>query len=161
MSKQKETIYLETSVISAFFDFKKQDQERKSITRKFWKEVLSKYRTFISRTVIIEIEQSDEVFIKKFLSLAQNIPKLEITPQVTNLAKQRTNTGIIRKTQFADALHLAIAVLNKIDYIVSWNYKDIARANQRKRITEFSKNHGLYLTQVATPNDFLIIKLNK
>ncbi|MFH1392470.1 MAG: hypothetical protein ABIG90_02190 [bacterium] len=54
----KELIYLETSVISAYFDFKKQDPERKKITRKFFDEELPKFQVLISEVVIAELQKS-------------------------------------------------------------------------------------------------------
>jgi len=158
MPKKKESIYLETSVISAYFDFKQQDTERKKITRKFWKEVLPKYRVILSETVIEELQSAEESKTSKFLRLITGAERLEVTSREKNLAKKYIKAGIIRKTKFGDALHLAVTTLNQIDYLVSWNYEDIVGASQRKKISEFNKAHKLPLTQISTPNDFLIIK---
>ena len=55
MEKQKQTIYLETSAVSAYFDFKKQDPLRKAVTREFWSSVLPSYEAHIGTITILEL----------------------------------------------------------------------------------------------------------
>jgi hypothetical protein len=57
MKTDKEKIYLETSVISAYFDFKKQDYKLKRITRKFWRDVMNKFEMIISDVIITELNE--------------------------------------------------------------------------------------------------------
>lgn len=157
MSKKlKETLYLETSAISAYFDFKKQDSERKKITRKFWNEILPKYNLVISDLVVAELSKTTNLKNKvKFLNKVKGVRRLKITTRVENLSKQYTNSRIIPKPKLEDAIHLALATINNIEYLVSWNYEHLVGAVQRKRILEFNEKFGLSIPIISTPNDFL------
>lgn len=157
MAVQKQTIYLETSIISAYFDFKEQDAERKLITRNFWKEIVPSYTVKISAIVVAELEDTPEVhFRKPFLQFVESIDTLSVSPSVMKLAQQYVAECLIPKNKLADASHLAVATVHKIDYLVSWNQKHITAPLQRKKIITFHGKRGLYIPTVTTPNDFLM-----
>lgn len=72
MAKLKPKIYLETSVISAYFDFKKQDLTRKEETRYFFKKILPEYQVFISEAVLAELGNTPKTKERQqFLKFAQ------------------------------------------------------------------------------------------
>ena len=154
----KEIIYLETSVISAYFGFKRQDVERKEITIHFWKEIIPNYDLVISDLVAAELSKvTDLQNREKLLSKARGIKRLRISSKVENLSKEYINFKIIPKSKLEDAIHLAIATVNDVDYLVSWNYRHLVGAVQRKKIIEFNEKFGLSIPSISTPNDFLEI----
>ncbi|MBM4401835.1 MAG: hypothetical protein FJ044_01160 [Candidatus Cloacimonetes bacterium] len=63
--------------------------------------------------------------------------------------------GIIPKSKIADAIHLAVATVNGIDYLVSWNVRHLTRPVKRKQIAEFNSKLGIYVPVISTPDDFL------
>ena len=77
---KKESVYLDTSVPSAFYD--KRSKERQEATVKFWKETLPKYNTYISDITIEELNNTkDENLKSEFVKLiedrAPNLQKLQ------------------------------------------------------------------------------------
>jgi len=154
MPSKKQTIYLETSVISAYFDFKKQDAERKKITKKFWRENLLKFDVIISDVVIVELGKQEER-AKEFLNVVAGFRRVEETKRSIRLSKLYLQHGIVRKTKPLDASHLALATDYKVDFLVSWNYKDFVSPEQRRKITEFNKKRKLSTPTIVTPYDFV------
>lgn len=155
MPKKKESIYLETSVISAYFDFKKQDIARKKATRKFWKEVLPKYNAIISEVVFGELEGTpDKEQRIRFLRFIESLRRIKPTSAVAKLSNKYLAADLVPKAKIADATHLAIATISRIDYLVSWNQKHLTSPSQRKRIFVFNKRLKLYIPIIATPDDF-------
>ena len=60
---------------------------------------------------------------------------------------------IPRKNVF-DALHVAFCAVNKIDYLVSWNFKHLANINRERRI--LSKNYEIgyiHALRIITPTE--------
>jgi len=55
-----------------------------------------------------------------------------------------------------DALHVAISTVNKIDYLVSWNYKHLANVNREKNIIAINLQYN-YLNplRICTPLELL------
>jgi len=157
-SNKKPTIYIETTIVSAYFDFKNQDAQRKRITRQFWNNILPKYTPVISDVVVVELrrvvqDKKAHVLLKQVFK----IKRLASTKKVEHLAQKYTVKGIIRKTKLEDALHLASAAVYNIDFLISWNYKDLVRAVQRRKIAEFHKKYKLHLPTIATPLEFFDI----
>ena len=100
MPKKKESIYLETSVISAYFDFKKQDSERQEITKKFWKEILPKYEVMISEVVFGELgDASDKKQRIEFLKFAASLRRIKPSQAATKLSDKYLATGLVPKTK--------------------------------------------------------------
>ena len=54
--------------------------------------------------------------------------------EIDALAQKYVDIGIIPVKKFADAYHIAICVIYKINYLVSWNYKHLANVNKEKRV---------------------------
>ena len=97
-----------TAVISAYFDFKKQDAKREAITRTFWHDNLKEYNAFISETVIAELFKDAE-HAEQQTRLVKDVPSLAVTDETNELAHRYLASGAIRPAKLADALHLAIA----------------------------------------------------
>jgi len=55
---KKESLYLDTSVPSAYYD--KRAKERQEATIKFWKEVLPAYKVYISEVTVEELNNTKD-----------------------------------------------------------------------------------------------------
>jgi len=155
MMTAKQTMYIETTVVSAYFDFKQQDEVRKRITREFWKQILPKYAPVISDIVFVELRRmADENQAEQLIGLIAPIKELPTDKRIEDLAESYIEQGIISKNKLEDALHLAEATMHKVDFLVSWNYKDLVRATQRRKISEFHEKRKLPLPTIATPLEF-------
>ncbi|MBU4331891.1 PIN domain-containing protein [Patescibacteria group bacterium] len=155
MPKAKQTIYLETSVISAYFDFWKKSPLQKRETRKFWKIVLPDYEPVTSTLTIIELERARREWRNEYLKLIQNIRILNFSPKVSRLAERYIKERIIPKSKADDAGHLAIAVTHEIDFFLTWNMQHFLRPNKMKQIINFNRTNSLYIPTLVNPNDFL------
>lgn len=151
----KEKIYLETSVISAYFDFREQFPDKKLETRKFWHNVLPKFEVFVSTVTLHELGQSGDSQTDKFLQLVKDIEELKTTPDVDRLVQMYMEEKLFPVLKRADAIHLAVVVVNKIDFLVSWNQEHITRLHRRKLIREFSERHRLFVPEITTPREML------
>jgi hypothetical protein len=52
-----------------------------------------------------------------------------------------------------DALHVAIATLAEVEYLVTWNCRHIARGEVLRRIPEINRRHGLHVPTICTPEE--------
>jgi predicted nucleic acid-binding protein len=121
---EKLKIYLDTSVISAYFDFRK--PLRQLITQKWFQNEIGNYDLYISSLVLEEINNNSNNILKSNMLHLLNeigVSVLEIDKQSIKLA-EHYRKEIIPK-EFNDSLHLAISTINNLDAIVSWNFKHI------------------------------------
>jgi len=158
LSKPK--IYLETSVISAYFDFWQDAPLQKKWTRIFWRSALPKYNIVISDIVRSEILAfTSDKWKDKVLKKVNNFKILAVNHDVEKLAQAYMHHGIVPKSKKEDALHLAVCLHYKLDYLITWNKKHIVRDYKIKQILEFNSQRGLAGPVILNPLMFLEIIL--
>ncbi len=142
---RKLKVYLDTSVIS---HLEQEDvSEKMEQTRKVW-DILQtgKYEVVISDLVLAEINECKEpkrTLLKEYLSQI-NYERVEITEETEEIANEIINERILNPKSFDDCLHIASAILNDCNIIVSWNFKHMVNVdtiNGVRRIT-FAKRYN-------------------
>jgi predicted nucleic acid-binding protein len=149
----KQTLYLETSVVGAYLD--NGEPFRRDLTIRWWEHELSEYDVFSSILVRREIEQMEEPHRTGYLKLLKPIKELEITDEAAILADGYIDRGIFHRKYIADAVHVAIASVHKIDYIVTWNFGHLANVRKQARMRLFNTAAGFFAPVIVTP-EFLV-----
>jgi len=54
-----------------------------------------------------------------------------------------------------DALHVAVAVVNGIEYLLTWNYKHLANAGMRSKIETTCRELGYEAVIICTPEELM------
>ena len=62
-------------------------------------------------------------------------------------------SGAVPEISYLDALHIALAAVHDMDYIVSWNFKHIVGAQARNRITDALRAKAYMLVTIHTPDE--------
>ena len=146
-------VYLDTSVISALFDQK--NPERKSLTEAFFKKI-EKFEVYISEVSIMEIERTPDLKLQnKMRETIRDFPILSITDKVEWLAKEYIRHGAVPDGYAEDSYHITIAVLNEIDYLLSWNFKHIVRKTTRDIVRLVNTSNSLGQIEIMTPAELL------
>lgn len=123
--KRKMRVYLDTSVISALFD--KRNPERKSLTESFFKEI-EKFEAYISEITIAGVKRVPDLELQsKLRTTTSQFLLLSLSDDVEQLAKEYIRYGAVPEGYSEDAYRIAIAVINEMDYLLSWNFKHIVR----------------------------------
>lgn len=149
----KLSLYLETSVVGAYLD--NSEPFRRDLTIRWWEHELSEYETFVSPLVRREIERVPEPHRTGYLKLIEPIKHLEIPEEAAILAEGYIARGIFHRKYLADALHVALASIHKIDYLVTWNYGHLANVRKQARIRVFNLSAGFFIPSIVTP-EFLV-----
>ncbi len=151
------TVYIETSVVSYLTSKPSRDiivAARQQITTDWWENVLfQNFEPCISDAVIAECERGDSVAAAKRLNKLTDIKVLTLCDQTTELASIYFNTLQLPQNAKIDAIHLAAAVLNRCDYIASWNCKHIANGRVIRLIQEENRARGLHTPVICTPEE--------
>lgn len=119
-----------------------------------------KYEAYTSLAVIDEINAASEIKRQQLLELIKifNLNILEVATEATELAFKYVREGIIPEKYKLDALHIAIATVEDMNIILSWNFKHIVK---RKTIImtgfvnskEGYKSIDIYSPQEVIEND--------
>jgi hypothetical protein len=154
----KEKVYIETSVISYFTSKTSADiiiAGRQEITRKKWPHILDVFDAYISALVLQESEQGDTEAVQKRLKAIANIPILAITDVAEELASILILEGPIPEKSPEDALHISIATINGMDYLVTWNFAHINNAQIKSKIVSTIEKHGYRCPLICSPEELL------
>ena len=124
----KRKVYMETSVISYLTARPSKTilgAAHQQITLAWW-ETRSRYDLVVSESVLRECAAGDPDAAKKRLTVLNNVPLILITEQALDIANSLIAKGIIPAKAAEDALHIAIATVNGVDYLLTWNCRHIA-----------------------------------
>lgn len=149
----KLSLYLETSVIGAYLD--NDDTLRRDLTIRWFEHELQEYDVFVSPLVRRELERVEEPHRTSYLNLIEPFPSVELSDEAAMLADGYIARGIFYRKYIADALHVALASFNKIDYFVTWNFGHIANVRKQARIRIFNTAAGFFSPTIVTP-EFLV-----
>ena len=81
---------------------------------------------------------------------------LEITDEAVDLATEYINQKVVGQTSYADCLHIALATINKADYLISWNFKHIVNVLRIRGYNSINIKNGYKILEIRSPRDFAI-----
>jgi len=144
MNKNKKIrLYLDTSIPSAYYDTSK--PVRQLITQKWFENEALSYELFISVITVKEIERIKNDIKKQNISkllVKYNMNILDFSDKARELADEYMMKGAIPKSEPEDAYHIAIAVINEIDALASWNFKHIVSINPIRKIHQINSKYN-------------------
>lgn len=112
-------IYVDTSVFGGKFD-----EEFGFWTQKFFDQVINNNIKLLKSDVVDDELTGSPDFVREFVdSLPKNIiQKIELSEEAIGLAEQYIIENVVGKASKADCFHIAIATIQKVDLLVSWNF---------------------------------------
>lgn len=144
-------IYLDTSVFSAYYDEKA--PERLTLTRAFWDIIRSHdHERICSDLTLEELKAVKTPKLRdQLLHLTRGFSVLKMGEREENLARDYLQAGVVTNRHFADALHIAIAVLGNADILVSWNFQHLVRRSTRYLVNSVNALKGLRTLEILAP----------
>lgn len=139
------TVYVETSVWSQAFAEDAPDL-RKATLLFFDRVRAGECEIFISDMVVDELEQSPPELREKFARLIRDVEpaELELSDEAARLAEQFLSLRAVPPGKIVDARHVAIAVVNELDILASWNYRHMVNVRRREVFGHISAMNGYY-----------------
>ena len=110
---------------------------------------------FISVVVLDEARSGDPEAAEKRLELLANVPTIEITDQMVVLSRRLADELPLPASADVDALHIAVAAVGEMDYLLTWNLKHIANATLRKQIESVCRSQGYDPPIICTPYELM------
>ena len=153
--KTKPRIYIETSVISYLTSRASRDfiiSMCQQITRYWWDNVADRKFELVSSAVVRqEISRGNTGAAQQRLEVLESITLLE-TPleEMSALAEDLVLAGAVPLRAKTDALHIAIAAINGVEYLATWNFKHIANTNRLPLIHGVCETAGYTPTTICT-----------
>ncbi|MCY3682287.1 MAG: type II toxin-antitoxin system VapC family toxin [Gemmatimonadetes bacterium] len=154
----KPKVYIETTVISYLTAQPSRDvviAGHQQSTRDWWKNAADRFELVASQLVLTEASAGDPEAARARLAALNSLTLLDATEEALELAQQLVNAGVVPAKAAEDAAHIAIAVVNGIEYLVTWNYRHIANATIRSQIETVCRNAGFEPAIICTPDELM------
>jgi predicted nucleic acid-binding protein len=154
----KPSAYIETSVVSYYTARRSRDlivAAHQEITYAWWDGHLHEYAAYVSQVVLEEIRRGDPAAATERLAAISEFQVLPASPEIEPLAESYLTELRLPQDALYDTLHIALASVHGVDYLVTWNCRHIANAHLRKRLAEINVRLGVSTPIICTPEELL------
>jgi predicted nucleic acid-binding protein len=142
-------IYLDTSIFSAYYDDRVKIRQEQ--TKRFWVK-LEDFDKYISEIVLDELGAvTDNDLRKKLIELTKDFEIIKIDVEAEAMADQYIKKEIFPEKYRDDALHLAIATVNNIDILISWNFEHLVKRKTRLEANLANSLNGYRSIDIIAP----------
>lgn len=148
----QQRIYIDTSIVGGYFD-----EEFKDATIKLFKRLENDEIKFvISDLLDLELLNAPPLVKEHLLKYSvDKFERVELTEEAVKLADTYINAKVVGKTSLQDCRHIAIATINKVDVLVSWNFKHIVNLDRIKGYNSVNLRLGYSMIEIRSPKDIV------
>jgi predicted nucleic acid-binding protein len=144
--------YFDTSVFGGLFD--QEFEEETAIL--FEKVELGQIICVYSELTEREISKAPQKVKDFFVSLkSENKERVIVTPEALELGQTYVNEKVVGNTSLDDCIHIALATLNKVDVLVSWNFKHIVNVYRIRGYNSINLRLGYSQIEIRSPKEIV------
>lgn len=152
-------VYLETTVIS-YLTAPRPSRTiivaaHQEITVRWWEKRRHDFDLVVSELVLREAAAGDPETAERRLAVLEGLPRLALSEGALRLARDFVQRRILPEKAAEDGMHIAIATIHEVDYLLTWNCAHIANAEIQERLAEFLLERGFVLPFICTPEELL------
>ncbi len=155
----KPKVYLETTIPSLLTAWPKRDlvmAADQQVTREWWETRRRDFQLFVSQVVLDEVAEGDPAAAAARLEILRPLPILEITADVETVATSVLRTKLIPAKAGDDALHLAIAAVHGMHFLLTWNCRHLANAAIGSGLAAACEAAGYRMPVICTPRELIV-----
>ena len=147
----KQRIYIDTSVFGGYFD-----EEFSNHTIPLFDRLKNNEFTLLFSSVTQdELENAPEKVKQLVKSIKTDSTEfLDTTDEAVDLATEYITEKVVGQTSYADCLHIALATINRADFLVSWNFKHIVNVQRIRGYNSINIKNGYRQIEIRSPREF-------
>ena len=152
MASHIQRIYLDTSVIGGYYDTEFEEDTRIL----FEKIKLGQFHVVLSDITEGELQEAPEMIRNLFIELsAGQATKIELTEEAVQLADTYLAEKVVGKTSRVDCFHIALATIQRVDILVSWNFKHIVNVQRIRGYNSVNMKLGYPTIDIRSPKEII------
>ena len=148
----KQRIYIDTSVIGGYYD-----EEFQEVTRELFKRLENNEITFVLSDLLdlelLEAPEQVRQLLEKYS--ADKFERVALTADAIQLADAYVTEKVVGKTSLEDCRHIALATINRVDVLASWNFKHIVNLDRIKGYNSVNLRLGFPMIEIRSPKDLI------
>jgi predicted nucleic acid-binding protein len=144
--------YFDTSVFGGIFDA---EFEEETILL-FEKVILGQIKCVYSNLTESELSNAPELVKNYFLELKEEHKEvIQVTAEALKLGQTYIDENVVGQTSLDDCIHIAVATLNKVDVLVSWNFKHIVNVYRIRGYNSVNLRLGHTPIEIRSPKEIV------
>jgi hypothetical protein len=154
----KARLYVETTIFGYLTARTSRDivtAGHQKTTKLWWDSRRQAFELFCSELVVEEISTGNQEEAEQRLSQLVGIAILAFSPEALSLAKALLKRKALPAHAENDALHVALAAVNDMEFMLTWNCRHLANASLRSLIERVCKKAGYRCPIICTPEELL------
>jgi len=156
-----ERVYIETTVVSYLTARPSRDlivAGHQQLTHDWWDTRRGDYELCVSQLVLQEAGDGDAQAAKERLEVLAAMTLLAINEEAVDLAEDLVQAGALPTKAENDALHIAVAAVHRIPYLLTWNCRHMANATMRTQIEAVCASKGFKAPIICTPEEVMEVQ---
>ncbi len=148
----KQRLYVDTSVFGGYYD-----EEFEEFTRPLFDRIFKKDFILLFSTVTqdeLDSAPADVRDLVRYLK-ADNTEFIEVTEEAVELATKYISEKVVGQTSYVDCLHIALATIHRVDFLVSWNFKHIVNVERIMGYNSVNIKNGYKQLEIRSPRDLM------
>ncbi|MCL2040968.1 MAG: hypothetical protein FWG84_02860 [Bacteroidales bacterium] len=149
---KQQRIYIDTSIVGGFFD-----KEFEKETKMLFERLENKEVIFVLSTVLWKELKDAPPNVKSLLNNygKDSFERVALTNEAKELANKYIAENVVGKTSLDDCRHIALATINKVDVLASWNFKHIVNLSRIKGYNAVNLKNGHITLEIRNPKDLI------
>ena len=145
-------LYFDTSVFGGVYDIEFQEETELLFEMVKSGEIICVYSDLCE----LELENAPEKVKEHFINLDKNQTEFaEITEEINELAEEYVKEQVVGETSIDDCRHIACATINKVDYLLSWNFKHIVNVFRIRGYNAINIKNGHIQLDIRSPKEII------
>ena len=154
----RKRIYIETTIPSYLTARPSRDiiqAARQQLTREWWDSERHSADLCISQIVLDEAAAGDADAAQRRMTVIADLPLLDLTLEVDELAERIMTSGLLPEGASRDAVHIAVACVHHVDFLLIWNCRHIANATILRDLQHIIVDAGYEMPVICTPEELI------
>ena len=149
---KQQRIYIDTSIVGGFFDI-----EFEKETKMLFQRLENREIVFVISEVLTGELESAPVRVKTLLNNYNNdyLEQVPLTEEARELANKYIAENVVGKTSLDDCRHIALATINRVDVLASWNFKHIVNLIRIRGYNAVNLKNGYPTIEIRNPKELI------
>ncbi|MCW5775077.1 MAG: hypothetical protein KIS87_01350 [Phycisphaeraceae bacterium] len=148
------SVYVETSFVSACVSDRNDAGSvyRRDTSLEWWRCHARRYDLATSAEVLQELSDPSFRHSREALDLIRDVDLLDVDSEVTGVAEILVREFLVPGPLAGDAIHVAAAVVHRMDFLLTWNVRHLANPNKLRYLQVVCRRLGLVPPAIVTPD---------
>ena len=155
---KKKTVYIETTVVSYLAARPTGDlvgAAWQKITADWWETQRQRFELRTSDVTVAEAGRGDAEAAGRRLGALADVALLPVTEAADELSEALVRGGAVPEKAENDAMHVAVAAVHGVDYLLTWNCRHLDNAEAKPIMRRICREWGYVAPEICTPQELM------